>query len=214
MPARRYGRRRLGGQRVAPVEARHLLPGGEHGGFTNAAGSAGPKEQPAGSAVPKPSSWRWSSGGIVRMPSPIADCADLWIVPTLTRHALRSGRFLPATSAQSCPGARLHSCASARLRAGFACCYPDPRRRDWSESAGTDEVSPCVSCALLRTSTRDASVRFRTPRVRPVGLWRPRRPVSLFCRGVHERRRHNLQVATTPTMRTSPTVGEGGEVQA
>jgi hypothetical protein len=47
------------------------------------------------------------------------DCADLRIVPTWTRHAWRSGRFLPATSAQSCPGARLHSCFSARLRAGL-----------------------------------------------------------------------------------------------
>jgi hypothetical protein len=34
-----------------------------------------------------------------------ADCADLRVVPTLTRHALRNGSLLPATSAQSSPGA-------------------------------------------------------------------------------------------------------------
>jgi NADH:ubiquinone oxidoreductase subunit 5 (subunit L)/multisubunit Na+/H+ antiporter MnhA subunit len=59
MPARRYGWRRLGGQRVPPVEARHLLPGGEHRSITNAAGSAGPKERPAGWCCPLPSSRRW-----------------------------------------------------------------------------------------------------------------------------------------------------------
>ena len=150
--------------------------------------------------------WRRRATRLRRLLS-IADCADLRIVPTFTRHALRSGRFLLATSAQSCPGARLHSCASARLRAGFACCYPDPRRRDWSESAGTDEVSPRASRALLRMSTCDASVRFRTPRLGPLGLCRPRRPVSLFCRGVHERGRHNPQVGTIGRQFTTPNGG-------
>jgi hypothetical protein len=97
--------------------------------------------------------WRRRATRLRRLLS-IADCADLRIVPTLTRHALRSGRFLLATSAQSCPGARLHSCASARLRAGFACCYPDPRRRDWSESAGTDEVSPGQPCVASHVNLR------------------------------------------------------------
>ena len=46
-----------------------------------------------------------------------ADCADVRIVLTSTRHAWRSGRFLLATWSQSCSAAWMHSCASAPLPA-------------------------------------------------------------------------------------------------
>jgi hypothetical protein len=72
----------------------------------------------------------------------IADCADLGIVPTLTRHTLRSETFLQATSAQSSPGAR-----AVLLRLGAIArrtCLLSPILGDAleNESAGTDEVPP------------------------------------------------------------------------
>jgi hypothetical protein len=42
--------------------------------------------------------------------TPIADCADLGIVPTLLRHPLRSRSFVPATSAQSCASGATQLC--------------------------------------------------------------------------------------------------------
>jgi hypothetical protein len=112
----------------------------------------------------------------------------------LTRHALRSGRFLQATSAQSCPGARLHSCASAPLRAGFAAATPILRATIGVKALTRMRfrLGSAVRCFARQLAIPQFG--FRTPRVRPLGLCRPRRPISLFCRGVHERRRHNPQV--------------------
>jgi hypothetical protein len=107
-----------------------------------------------------------------------ADCADLVIVPTLTRHALRSGRFLLATSAQSCADAWLHSCASAPLPAKHLLSATR------SSATGLGET-----LARMRFAFRPA-VRYFAPqlaiphfgsvraRVRPLGLCRPRRPAN------------------------------------
>jgi len=135
---------------------------------------------------------------------PIADCADLRIVPTLTRHAFRSGRFLLATSAQSCPGAPAQSCLSARFRARDCSLLRDPRRQYWSERAGPDEVSPSGSAVRFFAPQR-AIPHFGSGRgrMRPLGFCRPRRRVTLLCRGVHEGRRHNPQVGTKPSIATA-----------
>jgi len=135
---------------------------------------------------------------------PIADCADLRIVPTLTRHAFRSGRFLLATSAQSCPGAPAQSCLSARFRARDCSLLRDPRRQYWSERAGPDEVSPSGPAVRFFAPQR-AIPHFGSGRgrMRPLGFCLPRRRVTLFCRGVHEGRRHNPQVGTKPNIATA-----------
>ena len=67
------------------------------------------------------------SGTVAVDHAPIADCADLVIVPTLTRHASHYGRFLLATSAQSCPGTRLHSGARAQFRVQDSLAVADAR---------------------------------------------------------------------------------------
>jgi hypothetical protein len=124
----------------------------------------------------------------------IADCADLRIVPILTWYALRRG--------SSC---RRHRHNPVRVPG----CTPAPRRHCAQDlPAATPILRATIGVkALTRMRFRlGSAVRcfarqlaipqfgFRTPRVRPLGLCRPRRPISLLCRGVHERRRHNRQV--------------------
>jgi hypothetical protein len=71
-----------------------------------------------------------------------ADCADVVIVPTLTRHVLQSRRFLLATSAQPLRVPRHYSCASARLRAQDLLAVTRSLATRLKENAGTDEVLP------------------------------------------------------------------------
>jgi hypothetical protein len=55
----------------------------------------------------------------------IADCADLGIVPTLLRHLLRSGRFVPATSAQPRPSGATQLCGWPDRARNTPCRCPD-----------------------------------------------------------------------------------------
>jgi hypothetical protein len=114
--------------------------------------SAADLAAPAGPHITAQRIQPWSYRRLCRPP----DCADLNMACVAQRDSYWRHRHNPVRV----PGC--NPCASARLRAGFAFCYPDPRSRDWSESAGPDEVSPRASRVFLRTLPRDSSLRFRT----------------------------------------------------
>ena len=120
---------------------------------------------------------RWATG--------IADCADLRIGPTLTRHAWYSGRFLLATSAQSSSAAWTRCASAPRRHCRRRTCIllPDPQRRDWSETLARMRFAFRPAVRFRRTSTRESSLRPVQARVRLLGLCRPRRPATLFSRG-------------------------------
>ena len=72
----------------------------------------------------------------------IADCADLRIVPTVTRYAFRSGRFLRATSAQASPGVSENSRSSRKPnRSAAGLPVVDRRLRPGEYGAGFGQVN-------------------------------------------------------------------------
>jgi hypothetical protein len=86
----------------------------------------------------------------------IADCADLRIVPTLTRHALRYGRFLRdiGTTLSGYVAALLRLGAIAR--AGLACCWLMLGDALGVEALVRMRFRLGASGALFRMSARDA----------------------------------------------------------
>jgi hypothetical protein len=95
---------------------------------------------------------------VAHVPSAIADCADLVIVPTLTRHPLRSGRFPLAISAQSCP--RRPNCC------------PEPRRHCWRRIC---LLLPILGDAMKRKPLARMKFRLLASRAFPqFGSARPR----------------------------------------
>ena len=125
----------------------------------------------------------------------------------MTRHALRNGRFYSRHRHNSLrvPAALLRLGTIAR--AGRACCYPSSAMALGVKALVRMRFRLRASRALLRRSTCDASVRSACTRVRPLGLCRTRRPVTLLCRGVQERRRHNPQVGTISNLAYASCLG-------